>query len=135
VLGCLVNQGSVNRVLPPISIRWQLWVTRVMATADTGCSLVWTISASSSLAGVVAYLAITAMEAFGVNGCPAAIMSCRTRKYWTYKSGVKVLSSTTGWSLRLANVCGAPGGTITMVPAGASYEVSPTVKVATPETT
>ncbi len=56
-------------------------------------------------------------------------------KYCTYRSGVNVLTMTSGWSPGLANVCGAPGGTITSVPAGASCTASPTVNRAVPDTT
>jgi len=58
---------------------------------------------------------MTALVFSGVIGCPAAIMSRRSRKYCTYRSGVKVLSRTAGSPAGLAKVCGAPaGGPVTM---------------------
>ncbi len=86
-------------------------------------------------AGSVAYRLITSMVDSGVSAWPPAIMSRSSRKYCTYRSGVKEFSSTAGWSPGLAKVCGAPGGIITSVPAAASWVVSPTVKRAVPETT
>ena len=83
----------------------------------------------------MAYLLIACSVLSGVSGWPSAIIWRRSRKYCTYRSGVKVLSSTTGCSPGLAKVCGAPGGTITRVPGAASYEVSPTVNRAVPDTT
>ena len=48
---------------------------------------------------------------------------------------MKVFSSTSGSPAGLAKVCGAPGGIIARVPAGASYVCVPTVNRAVPETT
>lgn len=66
---------------------------------------------------------------------PPAYSSSRSRKYWTYRSGVKVLSMRAGSPVVLAKVCGAPGGTITSVPAVASMSSSPTVNRTVPEMT
>lgn len=70
--------------------------------------------------GSVAYRRIVSVTAWSLMGWPAAIIAFRSRKYCTYKSGVKVLSSTVVAPVGLAKVCGAPGGIITSVPAGAS---------------
>ncbi len=48
---------------------------------------------------------------------------------------MKVFSRTVGSSPGLAKVWGAPGGTMTIVPAGASRTSVPTVNRAVPDTT
>jgi hypothetical protein len=66
------------------------------------------------------YRLITATVASGVSAAPCSSMLRRSRKYCTYRSGVNVLSRTSGSSPGLAKVCGAPGGIIARLPAGAS---------------
>jgi hypothetical protein len=73
--------------------------------------------------------------ASGVSDWTAAIVSRRSLKYWTYRSGVNVFNSMVDWSVGFAKVCGAPGRITTNAPAGASQDVCPTVKRALPETT
>jgi hypothetical protein len=48
---------------------------------------------------------------------------------------VNVFSTTAGSFPRLAKLCGAPGGTITSVRAGASNHLSPLVNRTVPDTT
>ena len=48
---------------------------------------------------------------------------------------MNVFSTTAGSSAGLAKLCGAPGGTITSVRAGASNQVSPLVNRTVPDTT
>jgi hypothetical protein len=62
-------------------------------------------------------------------------MALKSRKYCTYRSGVNVFSMTAFSSPTLANVCGAPVGTMTQVPGPASYWSSPTVNLNVPAST
>ena len=48
---------------------------------------------------------------------------------------MNVFTMTSGSSPGLAKVCGAPGGIIASVPAGASYVSAPIVNLAVPDTT